>query len=118
MRMATDQDFRLQEELEEAGVTHGGRVRADLEYVAVTGIGSGRPAIAFCDMKPVGIREVLERGDGESLPMEAQVDVPETLFPRDGVYDLFNVSISTNGRNAVRADNASQARLADAYAGA
>ncbi len=111
MRMATLQPEVLERELAAAGVTHGGHVRADMRNVRVIGIATRNPMLAFCNIRPLGVRRVVAEGDGGELPRETVVDVPDRLFKRDGLHNLFNMGISTNGQSAVRADAESRAEF-------
>ena len=90
------QPYRLQEELEEAGVTHGSHVEADVAGVPVIGVPEGEPQIAFCNMKPVTVGQVLEAGDGGPVPGEVEIRGFNLL--RNGFHRLRNVDIETNGR--------------------
>jgi len=90
------QPFRLRERMEEAKVSHGQELRADLPNVRVTALaGSGEGQALFCNMGPIGIREVLHRGDDRPLPIDVALQGLEV--PISGTYDIFNALVSSNG---------------------
>lgn len=103
------QSYRLRQRAEEAQIRHGQEVRADVPNVRVTASsrelgGWFRRTVApagaveeifFCNIGPIRIKEVLEKGDGDPLPAEVKVDGLEVAAP--GYYDLVNVLIRSNG---------------------
>ncbi len=90
------QPFRLMERMEEAKVLHGQELRADLPNVRVTALaGSGEGQALFCNVGPIRVREVLERGDDRPLPTNVTLQGLEV--PISGTYDIFNARVSSNG---------------------
>jgi hypothetical protein len=90
------QPFRLVERLEEAKVSHGQGLRADLPNVRVTALaGSGEGQALFCNMGPIRIRDVLQRGD--DCPLPTDVTLQGLDVPISGTYDIFNALVSSNG---------------------
>jgi len=98
------QPFRLMARMEEAKVLHGQEVRADLPNVRVTGlVGSGEGQALFCNLGPIRVREVLQRGDNQPLPTD--VTVQGLAVPMAGTYDIFNARVSSNGDIALVVDD-------------
>ena len=63
------QSFRLVERMEEAKISHGQELRADLSNVRVLALaGVAEVQALFCNMGPIRVREVLNRGDDRPLP--------------------------------------------------
>ena len=90
------QPFRLIQRMEEAKVLHGQEVRADLPNVRVTALaGSGEGQAFFCNVGPIRVREVLQRGDDCPLPTNVMLQGLEV--PIAGTYDIFNARVSSNG---------------------
>jgi len=84
------------ERMEEAKVLHGQELRADLPNVRVTALaGSGEGQALFCNVGPIRVREVLERGDDRPLPTNVTLQGLEV--PISGTYDIFNARVSSNG---------------------
>jgi hypothetical protein len=63
-------------------------------------------AIFFCTMGPIRIREVLNPGDGNPLPVEVVLE--GLTVPEPGTYDILNALIHSNGALRVRVDSATQ----------
>ena len=90
------QPFRLMERMEEAKIFHGQEVRADLPNVRVTALAGGRDGQAFfCNMGPIWVREILNRGDDR--PLSANITLEGLDVPISGTYDIFNALVSSNG---------------------
>ena len=90
------QPFRLMERMEEAKIFHGQEARADLPNVRVTALAGGRDGQAlFCNMGPIRVREILNRGDDR--PLSANVTLEGLEVPISGTYDLLNALVSSNG---------------------
>lgn len=98
------QTFRLRERASDANIRHGQEVRADVPHVRVGAVARfseweepkpDRPAIFFCHMGPIRVREILTSGDDAALPDSAVVEGVEV--PAPGYYDLVNVLVRTNG---------------------
>jgi hypothetical protein len=97
------QPFRLIERMEEAKILHGQEVRADLPNVRVTALAGGRDGQAlFCNMGPIRVREVLNRGDDR--PLTANVTLEGLEVPISGTYDLLDALVSSNGDIRVAVD--------------
>src|SRR2546427_6694255 len=61
---AQSQSFKLRERLEEAKVSHGQEVRADLPNVRVGVLAAtGEAQLMFCNMGSIRVRELLQPGD-------------------------------------------------------
>jgi hypothetical protein len=108
------QSYQLRERVEQAKVRHGQEIRADLPGVRVGAIGSwftgkptGRGEVFFCTMGPIKVREVTEWGDGAPLPQNVTLQGLEV--PAEGVYDLINVLVQSNGDLRLIMDEASAA---------
>jgi hypothetical protein len=90
------QPFRLRERMEEAKLLHGQELRADLLNVRVTALaGGGEGQALFCNMGPIRVREVLQRGDDRPLP--TNVILRGLEVPISGTYDIVNALVSSNG---------------------
>lgn len=101
---AQSQSFRLRERLQEAEVSHGQEVRADLPNVRVAVLAAtGEAQVMFCNMGPVRIRQRLALGD--ALPLAAEVTVEGLRVPAIGIYDLLNARISANGSVHIAVDD-------------
>jgi hypothetical protein len=104
---AQSQSFRLKERLQEAHVSHGQEVRADLPNVRVAVLAaSGEAQAMFCTMGPVRIRALLAQGDDR--PLATDVTLEGLQVPTVGLYDLLNARISVNGSVHVAVDGETQ----------
>jgi hypothetical protein len=104
---AQSQPHRLRERMEEAAVSHGQTVRADLRSVRVSALaGSPNGQIFFCNMAPLRIRELVQGGDGGPLPQE--VTLGGLMVPSPGSYDILNAQLTSNGQLQVEVDEQSQ----------
>ncbi|MGH2659766.1 MAG: hypothetical protein ACRDHS_08910 [Actinomycetota bacterium] len=82
--------------MEEAKIFHGQEVRADLPNVRVTALAGGRDGQAlFCNMGPIRVREIVNRGDDGPLPTNITVEGLEVST--SGTYDILNALVSSNG---------------------
>jgi hypothetical protein len=111
---AYSQAHRLKERLAQAEVRHGQEIRADLPGIRVTAMArnwfTGRPnrkgEVFFCTMGPVRVREVMAHGDEAPLPNN--VIVQGLDVPGDGLYDLIDVLVQSNGDLRLIMDGASR----------
>jgi hypothetical protein len=111
---AHSQTYRLRERMNEADIRHGQEVRADLPGIRVTAAFDGwrtspdptTGVIFFCTMGPITIREVLQQGDGQTLPTEVVLE--GLAVPGPGTYDIVNALVHSNGALRVRADSATR----------
>ena len=98
------QPFRLIQRMEEAKVLHGQELRADLPNVRVLALaGGGEGQVLFCNLGPIRVREILNRGDDRPLPTDVRLRGLEV--PISGTYDLFNARVSSNGDIALVVDD-------------
>lgn len=93
----------LKERMEEAGFSHGQQARVNIRGVQVEPTAETEGKVFFCKIKDIEILEVMEEGDGEPLPADANLD--NLYFPEKGTHDLSGVILSSNGRLQVKADN-------------
>jgi hypothetical protein len=108
------QSDRLRERMTQAEVKHGQEIRADLPGIRVEAMGrnwlSGKPSrngvVFFCTMGPITVRETTTPGDGGALPGNAIVE--GLNVPADGIYDLKDVLVQSNGDLRVIIDGASR----------
>jgi hypothetical protein len=108
------QSERLRERMAQAEVRHGQEIRADLPGIRVEAMGrtwfSGKPSrhgvVFFCTMGPITIRETTTPGDGAPLPRNVIVEGLE--IPAEGIYDLKDVLVQSNGDLRVIIDGASR----------
>ncbi len=90
------QPVRLMERMEEAKIVHGQEVRADLPNIRVVALAGGTEGQAlFCNLGPIRVREILNRGDDR--PLSATVTLEGLGVPISGTYDLLNARVSSNG---------------------
>jgi hypothetical protein len=108
------QSERLRERMAQAEVRHGQEIRADLPGIRVEAMGrtwfSGKPSrhgvVFFCTMGPITIRETTTPGDGAPLPCNVILEGLE--IPAEGIYDLKDVLVQSNGDLRVIIDGASR----------
>ena len=108
------QSERLRERMGQAEVRHGQEIRADLPGIRVEAMGrtwfSDRPSrhgvVFFCTMGPITVRETTTPGDGGPLPSNAIVE--GLNVPAEGIYDLKDVLVQSNGDLRVIIDGASR----------
>src|SRR5437879_8104095 len=93
---AQSQSFKLRERLEEAKVSHGQEVRADLPNVRVGVLAAtGEAQLMFCNMGSIRVRELLQPGDHG--PLATDVTLQGLAVPVPGTYDLPHARESGNG---------------------
>ena len=101
---AMSQQFKLRQRMEEAQVSHGQTVRADLTNVRVGALmGSADGQTFFCTMGPIRVRRVLSPGD--HLPLPTDVRLEGLNVPAPGTYDIVNALVSSNGDIRVVVDD-------------
>jgi hypothetical protein len=108
------QGFRLRERMEEAEVRHGQEIRADLPGIRVTAMArhwfTGKPSdkgeVFFCNMGPIAVKETTAPGDGKALPRN--VVLQGLQVPAEGIYDLIDVLVQSNGDLRVIMDGTSR----------
>ena len=104
---AQSQSFKLRERLEEAKVSHGQEVRADLPNVRVAVLAAtGEAQLMFCNMGSIRVRELVQQGDHG--PLATEVTLQGLAVPFPGSYDLVNARISVNGSIHVAVDLATE----------
>ncbi len=90
------QSFRLRERMEEANISHGQEIRADLPNIRVLALaGGGAGQALFCTMGSIRVREILNRGDDGPLPTD--VTLEGLGVSSAGTYDILNALVSSNG---------------------
>src|SRR5215213_1468193 len=107
------QSERLRERMAQAEVRHGQEIRADLPGIRVEAMGRnwfiGKPSrhgvVFFCTMGPITIRETTTPGDGGPLPSNVILEGLE--IPAEGIYNLKDVLVQSNGDLRVIIDGAS-----------
>ncbi len=103
---SVSQTDRLRVAMAGSAITHGQAVRADIERVEVSTKGYGKPLVYFCGIHGVRIRETVQAGDGGPLPSD--VAVTGLAVDQEGIYDIRNAFISSNGRIQVAVDDRSR----------
>ena len=104
---AQSQSFKLRERLQEAKVSHGQELRADLPNVRVGVLAAtGEAQLMFCNMGMIEVRELLQPGDYG--PLATEVSLQGLAVPAPGTYDLVNARISVNGSIHVAVDSQTQ----------
>jgi hypothetical protein len=102
------QTFRLRERMQEANISHGQEIRADLPNIRVVALaGGGEGQALFCTMGSIRVRETLNRGDGGPLPTDVTLEGLRVSGP--GTYDILNAMVSSNGNLRLVVDE--QARV-------
>lgn len=92
----------LRDRMEKAGFTHGREARANLRGLNVRSTAREEGIVYFCDLEPIDVVEVMQEGDGASLPSEVKVE--DLCFAGLGSYDLQDVILSSNGVLRIKAD--------------
>ncbi|HLB37026.1 MAG TPA: hypothetical protein VJL31_10680 [Gemmatimonadales bacterium] len=100
------QTERLRSAMAASTITHGQTVRADIERVEVSTKAYARALVYFCGIHGVKVRETVQAGDGGPLPVEVAVAGLEV--DREGIYDIRNALISSNGRIQIAVDGRSR----------
>jgi hypothetical protein len=98
----------------QAEVKHGQEIRADVPGIKVTAMGrnwftgrsNGKGEVFFCNMGPIRVREVTIPGDAAPLP--SNVVVKGLEVPSDGIYDLIDVLVQSNGDLRIIVDDATR----------
>lgn len=103
---AVSQTERLRSAMAASSITHGQTVRADIERVEVSTKAYARALVYFCAIHGVKVRETVQAGDGGPLP--AEVAVLGFEVDREGVYDIRNALITSNGRIQIALDQQSR----------
>src|SRR6266581_1830742 len=104
---AQSQSFKLRERLEEAKVSHGQEIRADLPNVRVAVLAAtGEAQLMFCNMGSIRVRELVQPGD--QGPLATDVTLQGLAVPVPGSYDLLNARLSVNGSRHVAVDQDTQ----------
>src|SRR5437016_4036728 len=93
---AQSQAYRLRERLQEANISDGQEVRADLFNLRVTPLAlEGEGEVLFCRVKPIQVKQVANPGDG--LPLPTTVTMEGLTVSGPGTFDLLNALVSSNG---------------------
>jgi hypothetical protein len=111
------QSFRLRERMEEANVSHGQEIRADLPNIRVLALaGGGEGQALFCTMGPIRVREILNRGDDRPLPTD--VTLEGLRVSSSGTYDILNALVRSNGNLRLVVDDKTRVVPAASVVGA
>jgi hypothetical protein len=101
------QSFRLVEKMEQANIRHGQEIRADLPNVRVLALAvGGEGQVLFCNLGPIRVREILNRGDDRPLPTDVRLEGLQVFA--SGTYDLLNALVSANGELCLVVDGATK----------
>jgi hypothetical protein len=101
------QSFRLVERMEEVKISHGQELRADLLNVRVLALAGVAEVLAlFCNIGPIRVREILNRGDDRPLPADVTLEGLEV--PTSGTYDILNALVCSNGDLRLVVDDATR----------
>ncbi len=104
---AQSQSFKLRERLEEAKVSHGQEVRADLPNVRVAVLAAtGEAQLLFCNMGSIRVRQLVQSGD--QGPLATEVTLQGLAVPFPGCYDLVNARVLANSGIHVVVDRDTQ----------
>ncbi|HEV8355225.1 MAG TPA: hypothetical protein VGQ17_00490 [Gemmatimonadales bacterium] len=103
---SVSQQDRLRAVMARDAITHGQTVRADIEHVEVSRKFHGKELVFFCGIQGLRVRETVRPGDGHPLPDE--VAVTGLAVEREGLYNVRNALISSNGRIEVTLDDRSR----------
>jgi hypothetical protein len=102
---SVSQTERLRAAMAAGAITHGQAVRADIEQVEVSTKAGAMPLVYFCALRGLRVSETIRPGDGGPLP--ADVAVAGLAVEREGMYDVRNALISSNGRIEITLDERS-----------
>lgn len=103
--------------MEEANISHGQEIRADLPNIRILAFAGGRDAqVLFCTLGPIRVREILNRGDDRALPTD--VTLENLHVAKSGAYDILNALISSNGDIRLVVDDQTRVVRAGRVAGA
>lgn len=101
------QSFRLVERMEEVKISHGQELRADLPNVRVLALaGVAEVQALFCNIGPIRVREILNRGDDRPLPADVTLEGLEV--PTSGTYDILNALVCSNSDLHLVVDDATR----------
>jgi hypothetical protein len=101
------QSFRLVERMEEARISHGQQLRADLQNVRVLALaGVAEVQTLFCNIGPIRVRTILNRGDDRPLPTAVTLEGLEVST--SGTYDILNALVCSNGDLRLVVDGATR----------
>lgn len=103
---SVSQTDRLRSAMAASAITHGQTVRADIDRVEVSTKAYAQALVYFCGIHGVRVRQTIESGDGGPLP--AEVAVTGLAVEREGIHDIQNALISSNGRIQVVLDDKSR----------
>jgi len=103
---SVSQQERLRAAMASSSISHGQTVRADIEHVEVSTRIFSTPLVFFCGMRGMRVAETVQPGDGGPLP--AEVAVTGLVVEREGMYNIQNARISSNGRIEVTVDEQSR----------
>ncbi len=96
----------LRRRMEDAGFTHGQEARVNLRKVRLRRQTPSEGVVYFCEMKQLEVVEVLQDGDGGTLPKQATVE--DLQFAEEGCHDVLGAVLYSNGALQVRADEDTQ----------
>jgi len=99
------QTERVRSAMTSSAISHGQTVRADIERVEVSTKAYAKALVFFCGIHGVRVRETLRAGDGGPLP--PQVTVIGLSVDHEGIYDIKNALITSNGRIEIAVDDQS-----------
>jgi hypothetical protein len=99
------QTERLRSAMTGSAISHGQTVRADIDRVEVSTRAYDKVLVFFCGIHGVRVRETVRAGDGEPLP--PHVTITGLSVDREGIYDIKNALISSNGRIEISLDDQS-----------
>lgn len=99
------QTERLRSAMTSSAISHGQTVRADIERVEVSTKAYARALVFFCGIHGVRVRETVRAGDGGPLP--PQVALKGLSVDHEGIYDIKNALITSNGRIEIAVDEKS-----------
>lgn len=99
------QTERLRWAMTSSAISHGQTVRADIERVEVSTKAYAKALVFFCGIHGVRVRETVRARDGEPLP--PQVAVKGLSVDHEGIYDIKNALITSNGRIEIAVDEKS-----------
>jgi hypothetical protein len=103
---SVSQTERLVAAMNARAISHGQTVRADIEHVEVSAKMRAEHLVHFCGLRGVKVHETIAAGDGGPLPAEVVVNGLEV--EREGVYDIQNALVSSNGKIDITIDNQSK----------
>jgi hypothetical protein len=96
---ADSQHYKLKEKMEEASMKHGTTAIVNLDNIKLKysrGWKYNNLDLFFCEMKPIEVVKITEKGDGKDIPNQLS-QINGFKVEKAGVYRIENVLLTSNG---------------------